>query len=46
MWFVTVISSFYVWWACLFSLLEVGLLPRTGCKVSQSYATIGNQSYS
>jgi hypothetical protein len=22
MWFVIVISSFQVWWACLFSLLE------------------------
>jgi hypothetical protein len=46
MWFVTMISSFYVWWARLFSLLEVGSLTGTGCMVPQSYAVVGNRSYS
>jgi hypothetical protein len=43
-WFVTVISSFYVG-GPLFSLLEVGSFPGTGCLVPQSYATVGYLSY-
>jgi hypothetical protein len=46
MWFITVISSFYVWLACLSRLLEVGLLPGTGCMVPQPYAIVGNRKHS
>jgi hypothetical protein len=42
MWFVTMISSFKVWWACLSSLLEVGFHPGMGCMVPQLYATVGS----
>jgi hypothetical protein len=46
MWFVTVISSFYFWWARFFNLLEVASLPGTGCMVPTLYAAVGNWSHS